>query len=69
VIGAETVAASGTHNSPSTHHPTDPPPQTSNNLAKVEGPYATYEGSPISQGKLQVMRGEVESRSVVGLAG
>jgi ribonucleotide reductase alpha subunit len=27
--------------------------QTSNNLAKVQGPYATYEGSPISQGKLQ----------------
>lgn len=28
-------------------------PQTSNTLAKVEGPYSTYEGSPMSKGILQ----------------
>ena len=28
--------------------------QTSNNIAKVEGPYSTYEGSPMSKGILQM---------------
>lgn len=28
-------------------------PQTSSELAKVEGPYSTYEGSPMSKGVMQ----------------
>jgi hypothetical protein len=30
-----------------------PPEQTSNKLAKEQGPYASYEGSPVSKGVLQ----------------
>ena len=39
----------------STPHPRPParPLQTSNALAKVEGPYSTYEGSPMSKGQFQ----------------
>jgi hypothetical protein len=50
---------------PTPPHPTPTPPstpphpiphpaaQTSNALAKLHGPYASYEGSPVSQGRLQ----------------